>query len=226
MNGRFSIPLPDDCTTKVGSNAQVWVEVLVGPMANTVASLGRAKLGAVPYAVEADHAVSASSAATAATANAAGGSLASTITALQARLGPPSAFHAHASLNQMIPSGPNTRLNFDTVDFDLSSEFDGPTGVFRPKVDGYYILQCRLRFQQSGVIANWDAVIEVNGIEGPDTNSRGDGASADRSTSTIMHLKGGDEVTCNASQDSGSAVLAVPSSDGKQTAFEAARLAL
>jgi hypothetical protein len=63
VNGRFSIPLPDDCTIKFGSNAQVWAEVLVGSTANAVASLGRAKLGAVPYAVEANHAVSADRAA-------------------------------------------------------------------------------------------------------------------------------------------------------------------
>lgn len=58
-NGRFSITLPDKCTTSVGSNNGIWAEVVVGPTANVAASLGRAKIGAVPFAVEANHAVNA-----------------------------------------------------------------------------------------------------------------------------------------------------------------------
>jgi len=49
--GRFSVTLPDSCTTTIQANADAWVEVLVEG-----ASLGRSKLGAVPYAVEAAHA--------------------------------------------------------------------------------------------------------------------------------------------------------------------------
>ncbi len=62
--GRFSLVLPDACTTAVQANADTWVDVLVDG-----GSLGRTKLGAVPYAVEASHAASASNAdnATAAT---------------------------------------------------------------------------------------------------------------------------------------------------------------
>ena len=46
--GRFRIPLSDSCTVAVHQNRDLWIEVLVGG-----ASLGRSKLGAVPYAVEA-----------------------------------------------------------------------------------------------------------------------------------------------------------------------------
>jgi hypothetical protein len=53
------------CTTKVGSNTGIWAEVLVGNTPDGAASLGRAKLGAVPFAIEANHAQSADSAATA-----------------------------------------------------------------------------------------------------------------------------------------------------------------
>src|SRR5450432_2832229 len=35
--GRFSIGLPDKCTTTVGGNAGIWSEVLVGPTLNAVA---------------------------------------------------------------------------------------------------------------------------------------------------------------------------------------------
>ena len=60
VSGRFSVTLPDECTAKVQANSDAAAEVLVDG-----ASLGRAKLGAVPYAVEALHAVTADSAATA-----------------------------------------------------------------------------------------------------------------------------------------------------------------
>jgi hypothetical protein len=47
--GRFRIPLDDTCTAPVHANPDLWVEVLVGNNA-----LGRRKMGAVPYALEAD----------------------------------------------------------------------------------------------------------------------------------------------------------------------------
>jgi hypothetical protein len=57
VNGRFSVPLPDDCTAKVASTPTVFVDVIVGPSTDEAASLGgRSKLGAVPYAVEAGNA--------------------------------------------------------------------------------------------------------------------------------------------------------------------------
>jgi hypothetical protein len=49
VGGAFQVPLGDNCTAVVHSTPDLWVDVLVdgGPV-------GRAKLGAVPYAVEAD----------------------------------------------------------------------------------------------------------------------------------------------------------------------------
>jgi hypothetical protein len=52
--GRFNIALPDTCTAAIDANRDTWSEVYVEG-----ASLGRAKLGAVPYAIEAAHATSA-----------------------------------------------------------------------------------------------------------------------------------------------------------------------
>jgi hypothetical protein len=49
--GRFRIALASACKTAVSTNKNVWVEVIYGTM-----SLGRAKVGAVPYAVEAERA--------------------------------------------------------------------------------------------------------------------------------------------------------------------------
>jgi hypothetical protein len=60
-NGRFRIPLAASCKPAINANPNAYVEVIDG--AN---SLGRAPIGAVPYAVEADHAVNATNAASAA----------------------------------------------------------------------------------------------------------------------------------------------------------------
>jgi hypothetical protein len=91
--GRFDVILPDQCTTAVKANPDLWIEVAVDG-----ASLGRAKIGAVPYAVEAFHAASATTATsatsattatnatTASTANAAGGALDTRIKALEAKV--------------------------------------------------------------------------------------------------------------------------------------------
>jgi hypothetical protein len=49
--GRFSLPLGDDCTEQVRANRDLWVESAVGTV-----SYGRKKLGAAPYAVEAERA--------------------------------------------------------------------------------------------------------------------------------------------------------------------------
>jgi hypothetical protein len=69
INGRFSISLPLACTTTVGSNTGIWVDIVYGTTQSGAASLGaRAKLGAVPFAVEANHAVSATTATNATTA--------------------------------------------------------------------------------------------------------------------------------------------------------------
>jgi hypothetical protein len=62
-NGRFRIALDADCADAIAANNNAWVEVIDG-----ATSLGRSKIGAVPYALEANHAVSASHAATADTA--------------------------------------------------------------------------------------------------------------------------------------------------------------
>ena len=48
VGGAFQIALPDACTTAVAANPDLWVDVLVSGL-----SVGRTKLGAVPYAVAA-----------------------------------------------------------------------------------------------------------------------------------------------------------------------------
>lgn len=56
-DGHFSVQLPDACAASVGANPNVWVDVFVDG-----ADTGRTPIGAVPYAVEANHATSATTA--------------------------------------------------------------------------------------------------------------------------------------------------------------------
>jgi hypothetical protein len=80
--GRFQLALPEKCTMAVKGNPILWVEVEVEG-----ALLGRTKLGAVPYAIEAAHATtadSAESASSAATATGAAGALKTTLQGLAA----------------------------------------------------------------------------------------------------------------------------------------------
>jgi hypothetical protein len=48
VSGRFQITMPDACATAVANEADLWVEVSVAS-----SSLGRSKIGAVPYAIAA-----------------------------------------------------------------------------------------------------------------------------------------------------------------------------
>lgn len=57
LAGRFQITLPEACTAAVKAQPDLWLETTVDG-----AALGRTKLGAVPYAIEADHATSADNA--------------------------------------------------------------------------------------------------------------------------------------------------------------------
>jgi hypothetical protein len=67
VNGRFRIALASSCKAIVNQNNNVYIEVIDG-----TTSLGRSPIGAMPYAVEADHAVNATTATAAAYAGDAG----------------------------------------------------------------------------------------------------------------------------------------------------------
>jgi hypothetical protein len=65
VGGAFQVPLMDNCTPFINATPDLWIDVFVDNV-----SVGRAKLGAVPYAIEAAHAASATSATSAQTAQA------------------------------------------------------------------------------------------------------------------------------------------------------------
>jgi hypothetical protein len=74
QNGRFRIALDGSCKGQINKNSNAWVEVIDG-----ATSLGRAKIGAVPYAVETDHSTNADNATNASD----GGTLAQSLATMQ-----------------------------------------------------------------------------------------------------------------------------------------------
>jgi hypothetical protein len=71
-NGRFSLQLPNSCATAIGAHANTWVDVLVDG-----GDTGRTMVEAVPYAIEANHAVNADNAT---------GALATTVAQMQTNI--------------------------------------------------------------------------------------------------------------------------------------------
>jgi hypothetical protein len=63
--GAFQVALPDTCVAAIRAKPDLWTEVFVDG-----GGIGRVKIGAVPYAIEANHAVTADSAPAAAVASA------------------------------------------------------------------------------------------------------------------------------------------------------------
>jgi hypothetical protein len=129
------------------------------------------------------------------------------ITALQ-QAHTPSAFRAHISnpASISIPSRVDTASVFDTVEFDLGSEYTPGTGVFSPKKDGTYLLHCSQAYatRLGGAYVGY---MQVNGQAVDATNivAAADGAYGDTPNAAILRLKAGDSVQCFTYQNSGTA---------------------
>jgi hypothetical protein len=132
INGRFTVPLPDTCTAAVGTNSDAWIDVLVDG-----SDTGRTKIGAVPYAVEANHAVNATSAVNATMSTSAGH--ASTADTATNAVNATNATHASAADMATNATSAVSATNATTVTgaiatglFDVSSTcttFNGDTQV-------------------------------------------------------------------------------------------------
>ena len=211
LAGRFQLTLPDDCNDAVKANPDLWLEVMVeGSL------LGRSKLGAVPYAVEASHAVSA---------DAASGELDARISALEARALPGSSFRAQRNAVQKVPetgnTSENTVLEFPEVDWDEAGEYDVATSTFSPKRAGTYLVECRAYYETASPgTSGWFTVsILVNDHDAAQDGFYGDGWTASRAPSTIISLKKGDHVTCVANHQSSGGVDRVIRPEGNFAAF-------
>jgi hypothetical protein len=220
-NGRFSIPLLDKCTTQVGSNTAIWAEVFVGPTVNAAASLGRAKIGAVPFAVEANHATTADGAT-------AGAELDTRIGAIEAASPIKSMFRARQTQAQSFPSGqPTTTIKFDVEDFDFGNEFNPATSTFQVKATGYYQVSCNTEWNITSLgqpSAYFEVEIYVNGTRQSFAGFVSDGYYTTRHVSSLLKLAANDMVTCHAFQSTGGAQSLALNVD-QQNTFEAVRLA-
>jgi hypothetical protein len=205
--GRFRVSLAPACKSALNQNANAWVEVVDGST-----SLGRSPVGAVPYAVEADHAVSATlaanatSAVTAATANGAGGALATAILTIQGQLHTPSAFRATLKTTEAVPSGQTTPVAFDTVNFDLNNEYDVSTGVFTPKAAGVYLVSCELQYTMATSVSACSVTImkntaQVAAVDSPTLPPiTTGGPHCVPTVATTVQVAVGDTIACNAYQ--------------------------
>jgi hypothetical protein len=104
VGGRFQLQLPDACANAVKAKPDQWVEVEVDGNA-----LGRTKLGAVPYAVEAGRAVNATNATNAANATSATNATNAT-GALDTRI---KALESQKQLNVFYKGGNNGTMTCD-----------------------------------------------------------------------------------------------------------------
>jgi hypothetical protein len=200
QSGRFQIALPD-CVDVVKANQNLWVDVQVDG-----ASLGRTKLGAVPFAVEAGHATSATNADQSASASAADGALDDRIGAIEAAAPGDSGFRAISSAGATIHHGsPRTYTIWDTEVFDLADEFDPATDTFTTKDGGYYEISCTLfyvtvagsYFMETGIVLNDLGLADAD-------NSLNTGITHQPiRANTLLKLQPGDEITCGAWQNSG-----------------------
>ncbi len=207
VNGRFRIPLAASCKSEINQNNGAWIEVIDG-----VTNLGRSKVGAVPYAIEADRAAGAS------------GALASTISQLQSGVHTPSAFHAWVTTPVSIPGRSTTAVTFDHVEYDLSGEYNATNGVFSPKQPGVYLIQCSFSFGPAPTAASCAAAIMRNGAEvNAHDVPQGTMFNAGVEVTTMVQLAASDTVACAAFQNAASP-QSLLSSAPERNGFSAARL--
>lgn len=205
-SGRFSVPLVDganDCVKAIGAHPDTYVEIILDG-----AVIGqRSKLGAVPYAVEANHAVSADAAVTALSSTGALdsriASLESRTAALEAASPGKSGFRAHLDGAVSFQADAVNTVKFNVEDFDFGNEYEAASGTFAPKQPGYYFVSCSVVWLIANVAGTeyfLATSILVNGAWQSEVSNTGDGYYSTRSTQTLVKLAANDQVTCVARQ--------------------------
>ena len=210
-SGRFRIDA-SECADAMRENADVWVAVsFLGDDGVERTISGRSKVGAVPYALEADRAKVAS---------AASGELEATIAQLTTRIaaleaggsgGPPvslTAFQAIKTTQGPLSEG-GTQLVFDDEVFDLTDEHDPETGLFIPKEAGRYEFFCSIAWDiaDDGPAGTFEAAIIVDGSERVYNGFYGEGRYATRQVHAVVELEAGQEVHCASWQSDATVTL-------------------
>lgn len=174
--GRFQLQLPEKCTQAVKMQPNLWLETSVEGTA-----LGRTKLGAVPFAIEADHAN------TATTAEAAGGALKTTLDSLTAKI-------SHVSLNQVTPFEMSSGRDATVIPYsvELIDELDEySNNTFTASQPGDYLVCASLAVGDSTVLFEVDLF-----INGSRRNVIGNSSGSYTATSgcAVVRLSKGDEL--------------------------------
>lgn len=197
-NGGFRIDATD-CEGAVRENANTWVEVsFTGGDGVERRIEGRSKLGAVPYAIEADRAVVATSAETASgQLEARLQALTERVAALEAGTGNDSAFQAVRTMPLTVVNNTETFIAFDNEVFDYGDEYDHETGVFSPKKPGVYAFTCTVAWNPpAGDVVTWEATLHWDKLRIFSSKAITDGQETTRSVNAVMRLQAGDEVQC------------------------------
>ncbi len=220
-NGRFRIDASggaDDLRAEPDAWAAVTFE---GSDGVARAIEGRIKIGAVPFALEADHAVNASNASGALASSLQ--SLTERVAAIEAGSAQGSAFLAIAKQPQSIKTDGWDYVIFDQEEFDLGDEYNHTTGVFTAKRAGLYEFSCVVAWAAAdGLSGLWEAALHVNEFERYYNGDVTPGKSVTRSVHGILKLAKDDRVRCSGLQEAVSQPLNV---DHNYTVFAGRRFA-
>ena len=206
--GRFRIDA-SDCQEAVAMEPDSWVAVSFAGSDGVVHEIpGRAKIGAVPYALEARHAVSASTPS---------GALATTVqqltervSALEAGSAQSSAFLAYKSSAQSIATGGGVVVVFNEEQVDIASEYEPSSGRFTAKAAGLYEFSCTIAWDLGGNSdGTYEVALQLNDYEHTYNGSAHSGEAVTRSITGVIELAPGDRVACTALNSYGPSPLHV-----------------
>ena len=100
--------------------------------------------------------------------------------------GPMPACSVYSSTAQTIPANTPTKINFDTVEFDVTSAFDIDNNRFLPGVAGYYEVNCGCGVE-AGAVQNFTSIYK-NDVEYRRSTTSSEGGNT--RLSTLVHLNG------------------------------------
>ena len=99
---------------------------------------------------------------------------------------PMPACSVYSSAAQSIPANTPTKINFDTVEFDVTSAFDVGNNRFQPGVAGYYVVNCGCGVE-AGAVQNFTSIYR-NDVEYRRSTTSSEGGNT--RLSTLVYLNG------------------------------------